>query len=383
MPLPKNRLYRRKNSPYWNAEWTDHLGYDHRESTRCRDKKSATTWLAAKEVQRVHALAGAPVATEKSLINASSEYIVAHRAPVWSKGWNATVESYFALRVIPHFGEDRTMSTITRAEVEAFRVAQLNVPTFRGKRKTLVSGATINRMMDAIAAFGNWCLVDGRNYHTVNPWAGHDKFAVDEKPIPETDDALITKILAALHSEQNRFNWPLLFEFVLETGLRKSELGRLAVQDCFRSQGLVYVVSSCRRGKTKSGKMRSYPLSPRAVEILDALPKRADGLVFGKIPDPRRAFKRAAKAVGLERVWLHLFRHLFAERLSERGASTAELQAAGGWRDPRMVEKYTHARMERLRMLAGQQEKAQPAHSPDASKEERPGVSSEAPEITA
>jgi integrase len=81
------------------------------------------------------------------------------------------------------------------------------------------------------------------------------------------------------------------------------------------------------------------------------VPLREDGLLFGPIGDPRAAFRTAAKAVGLERVWLHLFRHLFASRLAERGAGRAELRDAGGWSSGRMADRYTHARMDRLRAL--------------------------------
>ena len=73
--------------------------------------------------------------------------------------------------------------------------------------------------------------------------------------------------------------------------------------------------------------------------------------MFGPVGDPRRAFKRAAEAAGLGRVWMHLFRHAAASRAAEAGASVAELQLLGGWSSARMAERYTHARLERLRDL--------------------------------
>lgn len=94
--------------------------------------------------------------------------------------------------------------------------------------------------------------------------------------------------------------------------------------------------------------MRPVPLSSRAQAIIAELPEREDGLLFGPLGDPRQAFETAAKRVGLERVWIHLFRHLFATRLSERGAGGHDLLAAGGWSSERMVRWYTHARMQRL-----------------------------------
>ena len=114
---------------------------------------------------------------------------------------------------------------------------------------------------------------------------------------------------------------------------------------------MAVLASTRAKGFTKARKQHVIPLSPRAMEILASLPSRLDGLVFGPIPDPRRAFQRAAKAAGLERVWLHLMRHLFASRLDERGAGTGELKAAGGWSSNRMVERYSHARLARLRQL--------------------------------
>ncbi len=61
-------------------------------------------------------------------------------------------------------------------------------------------------------------------------------------------------------------------------------------------------MSSHRRGLNKGRTTREVALNGRALEVLELLPKRKDGLVFGPIPDARRAFRAAAKAAGLERV---------------------------------------------------------------------------------
>jgi integrase len=214
--------------------------------------------------------------------------------------------------------------------------------------------------MAALAAFGEWCIVEGRQYHVTNPWAGHEPLPEDDIPVPSLEEDQIEKILAALdqpadlpqHGRRRyKVPWRLIVEFARETGLRKGELGRLSRADVDRKTRTAFVVSSRKRGRTKSRKMRPVPLSTRALAILDALPARTDGLVFGTLPDPRSAFRTAAKAAGLERLWLHLFRHLFASRLAERGAGRADLRDAGGWSSSRMADRYTHTRMERLRDL--------------------------------
>ena len=241
--------------------------------------------------------------------------------------------------------------------VERFRSSEIGRPVRGGAP---ASNASVNRLMAALAAFGAWCMVEGRQYHTSNPWAGHEPLPEDDLPIPEVSRAQLDRLLAALEGPDPdalpqhgarpfRAPWRKIAEFARETGLRRGELGRIH-RDDIRDRTL-FVVSSRARGRTKSRKLRPIPLSSSAIAIAEDLPRRRDGLLFGPIPDPRRAFKTAAKAAGLERVWLHLFRHLFASRLAERGAGRAELRDAGGWSSGRMADRYTHARMERLRAL--------------------------------
>jgi integrase len=97
-------------------------------------------------------------------------------------------------------------------------------------------------------------------------------------------------------------------------------------------------------------KTRPVPVSRHAAEVLSGIARRLDGMILGNVGDPRRAFAAAAQAAGLERVWMHLFRHVAASSFAAKGATTADLVAFGGWSGSRMVEKYvrTHHR----RMLA-------------------------------
>jgi integrase len=231
-----------------------------------------------------------------------------------------------------------------------------------------ISDATVNRL-----AFGQWCQVEGRGYYTQNPWAKHEPLAEDQVAVPDLEADQLRHVLEALDglvgplpshgARPFRFAWRQLVEFARETGLRKGELGRLRWEDVRKEERVAFIVSSKKRGRTKSRKLRPVVLSSHALEVLEQLPVRLDGLVFGKVPDARRAFATAAKAAGLQRVWLHLFRHLFASRLAERGAGRHELTEAGGWSSGRMADRYTHARMERLRdLVEGEQPKS--SHSP-------------------
>lgn len=381
-----SRLYQRRDSPYWWAEYTPPGGGPPvRQSTGCRDHAEARAWLGARTLDRFKAELGVPTASRPiELTRALAEYL-AQKKPVWAAGYYATVEGQVANRVVPHFGGSRVVSTITRADVEAFRALEIGRPArlsrccqrswtragegwacaicgkppHEGARET--GNATTNRLLASLAAFGAWCLVEGRGYHVTNPWAKHAALPEDQVPIPEVPEHQLRAVLAVL-ADRDRFSfpWDLLVDFARETGLRKGELRRMRAEDLRLDDQVAWLPSTKKRGHTKARKLRPVILSARAVAILRALPARLDGSVWGPIPDPRRALRTAARAAGMPRVWLHLFRHLFASRLAERGAGRQELRDAGGWSSSRMADRYTHARLERLRELV---EPAAPAEA--------------------
>jgi len=57
-----------------------------------------------------------------------------------------------------------------------------------------------------------------------------------------------------------------------------------------------------------------------------------------------KAFKRAVAAAGLSsKVSPHKLRHTMATNAAHAGVDAPTLQAMGGWKSRRMVERYTHA----------------------------------------
>ena len=340
MPRTRSRLYRRTDSPFWWAVWTDHQGRVHRQSTGCRDHGAARGWLATREIERVREGAGVPVTQTVALAVAAADYL-AEREPIWAAKWWQTVEGFFRLQVVPYFGETRAVQGIGPADIAAFRAAQIGRKIVRKNLERQVSPSTVNRLFWALAAFGAWCVE--RGYHTENPWS-LESLPESQLPVPVVEGAQLARVLIALPARLRP-----LVEFAGETGMRKGELGRLAWGDVELHERRAWVVSAHGRGLTKSRRTRGVPLSRRAVEILAAVPEaKRTGLVFGLVGDPRRAFKTAAKAAGLDRVWMHLFRHLAASSMAARGASTADLVSFGGWSSSRMADRYSHTHHKRL-----------------------------------
>jgi integrase len=352
MPRARSRLFRRKQSPFWQASWTDADGRSHEQSTGCRDHGAASLWLAAREIEKASVGAGVPVARPKTILEAAADYLE-EKEPLFARKWWQTVEGFVRLQVVPQFGPERLVSSIGPGDIAKFRAAQMQRRRVSRRKKPLPAGqveperplispSTVNRLFWAMAAFGEWAVE--RKYATSNPWSV-ESLPESQLPVPAVEEEQLARVVLALPGR-----WRPLVELARETGLRKSELSRLRWSDYDEAERTLWVVSAHGRGLTKSRKTRPVPVSRRAAEVLKALPRRVDGMVFGKVGDPRRAFRTAARAAGLERVWMHLFRHVAASSFAAKGATPADLVAFGGWSGSRMVDKYvrTHHR----RMLA-------------------------------
>ena len=390
--MPHVRLFKRPDSAYWYLEVPGPDGVPVKESTRLRDRGAAEVVRASRELELARASAGIPVARSIALATATADYL-AERKPDLAAKWYGTVEAFVRLQVLPAFGADRAVSSITSADVARFRASQVARPDLRCRSKCCkrpfalsttgawvcercsapagdsvkrIQPTTVNRLLWAMGAFGQWCLAEGRRYHLSNPWS-QPSFAENQEEPPPISEEDLERIFAALEARrQATFPWRALFEFARETGLRRGELERLARRDVHPADRLAYVVSSHRRGLNKGRKKREVALTRRALAILDALPKRPDGRVFGPIPDARRAFKAAARGAGLDRVWLHLMRHIGATETGRVGASLADIMRFGGWASPRMATRYTHSDHRRQLELQDRREAARAQSAPSA-----------------
>jgi integrase len=124
--------------------------------------------------------------------------------------------------------------------------------------------------------------------------------------------------------------------------------------------------------ETKTGLPRRVPLSSRALAVLDDLPRRIDGYVWGIRADGiSQAFVRVVKraragyeaecAVAgkdadsrmLRDLRFHDLRHEATSRLFERGLNPMQVAAITGHKTLQMLKRYTHLRAEDLVDLLG------------------------------
>ena len=113
-----------------------------------------------------------------------------------------------------------------------------------------------------------------------------------------------------------------LIETAMKTGMRRSEMGNLKVEDISLDKGRLYV----RGGK--GDKDRVIPIHPDLVEGLRRLieGKAGNDSVFGLLPRSiGNKFRQWSKKTGVN-IHTHSFRHYFATNLVEKGANIRVVQ---------------------------------------------------------
>ena len=134
-----------------------------------------------------------------------------------------------------------------------------------------------------------------------------------------------------------------LITWAIETAMRRGEIAAMRWEHLDKKSRVLLIP------ETKNGTPRRVPLSSRALQVLDALPREADGSVWSIRPDSiSQAFERVCSAAGIEGLTFHDLRHEATSRLFEKGLNPMEVAAITGHKTLQMLKRYTHLRAEDL-----------------------------------
>ena len=129
----------------------------------------------------------------------------------------------------------------------------------------------------------------------------------------------------------------------LETAMRQGEIVSLRWRHVDLEKGTAYLPD------TKNGKPRTVPLSQKARDTLEALPKSIDGRVFPITANALKlSWQRVIKRVNLGDLHFHDLRHEATSRLAKKVPNIIELAAITGHRDVNMLRRYYHVSAEEL-----------------------------------
>lgn len=223
-------------------------------------------------------------------------------------------------------------------------------------------GSTARGRLTACKQFSKWLVeVDEAE---ADPFSAVPPPAVDTKVIHPLTDGQIQAMLATCRTPRGATAERVfldardeaLIRLLFETGLRASELLGLTVDDVHWQEDPPYLTVE----KSKSRRGRNVPFGPKAAEALSKyvrhrrklklasnpafwLGARQNVLAYAGMYD---ALARRARAVGIQDVHPHLFRHTAAHRWLKAGGSEGGLMAVAGWSRPEMLHRYTRARAE-------------------------------------
>lgn len=136
-----------------------------------------------------------------------------------------------------------------------------------------------------------------------------------------------------------------MIEIAVETAMRRGEICNLEWADIDLSRRTALVRES------KNGDPRTVPLSMRAIEIFQSMPRPIKGGTVFHLSKRgfSQAFLRVCRRLGLQNLRLHDLRHEATSRLAERlGGDVIALSTITGHKTLQMLKRYTHLRPEEI-----------------------------------
>lgn len=236
----------------------------------------------------------------------------------------------------------------------------------RYAKENKVKGSTINRYLNLLSAAIN-VGIKKKKLNIENPVKQVDRPANPQhrdRRLLSEEERRMFEALSVTEREGGRFTGPQnlwlrpLVEFALETAMRRSELLGLEWQYVDKARGIAHIPDT-KIGKGEEAPVsRDVPLSKRALEILEALPRDIGGKVFPTTADAvkkgfSRAVGRARKvyeadckridetplAKMLVDLHFHDLRHEATSRLA-KVYDIRQLAKVGGWRDLNTLARY-------------------------------------------
>ena len=207
---------------------------------------------------------------------------------------------------------------------------------YRDRRSSVVAASTIKRELGLL----HTVIESVRKSHGMieNPVSDVRRLTVHDARDTRFQTGEEEKLLEACRGAQTPWLVPAVV-LALETAMRRGELLALRWENVDLSRSFVRLTDS------KTGRGRDVPLSSRAVEVLQGLPRALNGQVLDTTADGiKHSFERARSRAEMEHFNFHDLRHEATSRLFERGWNVMEVAAVTGHQDLQMLKRYTNLR---------------------------------------
>lgn len=227
----------------------------------------------------------------------------------------------------------RVMSTIRSKDIADYR---------RERETEGISANTIRLELALLSRLFNFAKSDWGMESLTNPvqLAAKPKLPPGrERRLEQGEEEKLFKAIG------NDFEFSAIIKIALETAMRRGEIVKLNWKDVDFSNQAASLYD------TKNGTCRTVPLSRKAVDIFQGLPRHISGRIFPSC-GAQQLSKKMAKAcqrAGLENLRFHDLRHEATSRFFEHtDLDVMEIKAITGHKSLQMLARYTHLRTANL-----------------------------------
>lgn len=261
-----------------------------------------------------------------------------------------TVQTYLAglealRRYLAERGMPQVVAHLRREHVEAFLADLL-------ERRSAGTAAIRHRDLQV---FFKWAVEEGELRES--PMARvKAPAAVPPRPAVLSDEQLRKLLQACEGKDFDARRDTAIFRLLIDTGMRRSELAGLTLEDVDLDGNVACVLGKGRRPRVCPFGRKTALALDRYLRVRAAhrdvpaaqLWLGRGGPLTG--PGVVQMLRRRAQQAGLGRVWLHLFRHTFAHTWLASGGQEGDLMRLAGWSSRTMLSRYgTSAADERAR----------------------------------
>lgn len=169
--------------------------------------------------------------------------------------------------------------------------------------------------------------------------------SVERRASQEELDALVEEFLRVAAHPSTMIPMHIIVPLAVELPRRRGELTEALWNDLDRDRKVLTLRDTKHPTKVRK---ETAPLSPRALELIDALPRIDDRILPYKDESISTSFQRACNRLGIVGLRFHDLRHEGITRLFEKGYSIQEVAVVSGHLSWQMLRRYTHLEAENL-----------------------------------